>query len=109
MIITGGENVYTREVEEVLGRHTGVKEVSVIGVPHRDYGEALFAVIVPSDGWTPSADELIEHCRPLLGGYKIPRQMAFVDELPKSTMGKVLKGDLRDLYATETEEREKAS
>ncbi len=109
MVITGGENVYTREVEEILGRHAGVKEVSVIGVPDADYGEALFAAIVPASDWQLSIDELIEHCRPLMGGYKIPRRMAFVDELPKSAMGKVLKQDLRDVYANQPKEQEIAS
>jgi len=99
MVISGGENIYTREVEEVLGGHMGVQEVSVIGVPHEEYGEALFAVIVPTDGWQPDTDDLISHCRASLGGYKIPRRMAFVDELPKSAIGKVLKQKMRETYA----------
>jgi long-chain acyl-CoA synthetase len=101
--ITGGENVYTREVEEVLGRHPGVREVAVIGVPDEHYGEALFAVIVAAPSWHPSIDELVAHCRGLIGGYKIPRRMAFVEALPKSAMGKVLKQDLRQTYARKTE------
>jgi long-chain acyl-CoA synthetase len=98
MVITGGENVYTSEVEAVLYQHPHVHEAAVVGVPDRQYGEALFAVIVPSPGKLLTEDEVISHCRGRIGGYKIPRQMAFVDELPKSTMGKVLKNDLRRTY-----------
>ncbi|MEK9644630.1 MAG: long-chain fatty acid--CoA ligase, partial [Alphaproteobacteria bacterium] len=65
------------------------------------FGEALFAVIVPRPGTTLAEDEVIEHCRRLIGGYKIPRRMAFVDELPKSAMGKILKSELRKLYGEE--------
>ncbi|HJM51845.1 MAG TPA: AMP-binding protein [Alphaproteobacteria bacterium] len=101
VVISGGENVYTREVKEILGRHPGVHEVSVIGVPDAEYGEALMAVVVPLPSWTPSEDELIEHCRPLIGGFKIPRRLAFVDALPKNAMGKVRKQDLRKTYAAE--------
>ena len=99
MVISGGENVYTREVEEVLGEHPNVQEVSVIGVPHHEYGEALFAVIVPTADVAPVADELVAYCRERLGGYKIPRRMAFVQSLPKSAIGKVLKQALRKTYA----------
>jgi acyl-CoA synthetase (AMP-forming)/AMP-acid ligase II len=98
MVITGGENVYPSEVEAALYQHDGVFEAAVIGVPDAKYGEALFAVIVPAPGRTLSAEEIIAHCRGRIGGYKIPRRMAFVDALPKSTMGKVLKGELRRVY-----------
>ena len=108
IVITGGENVYTREVEEVLGQHPGVREVSVVGVPDAEYGEALFAVIVANPSWQPSSDELIEHCRPLIGGYKIPRKLAFVDALPKNALGKVLKQDLRETYGAKAGELESA-
>ena len=106
MVITGGENVYPSEVEAALYQHDGVFEAAVIGVPDAKYGEALFAVIVPAPGRTLSADEIIAHCRGRIGGYKIPRRMAFVDELPKSTMGKVLKGELRRVYGAAPSELE---
>ena len=99
MVLTGGENVYTSEVEAVLFQHPEVHEAAVVGVPDDEYGEALFAVIVPAPGRSLTEDEIIAHCRGKIGGYKIPRRMAFVDELPKSTMGKVLKNDLRRIYA----------
>jgi long-chain acyl-CoA synthetase len=99
MIITGGENVYCTEVEAALYRHPAVCEVAVVGVPDERWGEAVFAVIVPARGQViPSEQELIEHCRQHIGGYKIPRRMAFVDALPKSAMGKILKDELRKTY-----------
>ena len=98
MVITGSENVYTAEVEAVLYQHPDVHEAAVIGVPDPKYGEALFAVIVPAPGKTLTAEEMIAHCRGKIGGYKIPRQMDFVAEFPKSAMGKILKNELRDRY-----------
>jgi long-chain acyl-CoA synthetase len=98
MIITGSENVYCSEVEAALYRHPGVHEAAVIGVPDEKWGEAVFAVIVPAPGRTLTPDEVIDHCRKFIGGYKIPRRMAFVSELPKSAMGKVLKTELRRIY-----------
>ena len=98
MVITGGENVYTSEVEAALYQHPGVSEAAVVGIADEKYGEALFAVIVPAAGASLDADEIIAHCRRLIGGYKIPRRMAFVDEMPKSAMGKILKIELRRIY-----------
>ena len=98
MIITGGENVYSSEVEAVLYQHEDVHECAVVDVPDDKYGEALFAAIVPRPGSQLTKDGIIEHCRGRIGGYKIPRQMAFVDELPKSAMGKILKTEIRKTY-----------
>jgi len=98
MIITGGENVYSSEVEAALYQHEDVHECAVVGVPDDKYGEALFAAIVPRPGSQLTKDGIIEHCRGRIGGYKIPRQMAFVDELPKSAMGKILKTEIRKTY-----------
>ena len=98
LVITGGENVYTSEVEAALHSHPGVSEAAVIGVPDDRMGEALFAVIVPRLQTSLTEDQMIAHCRALIGGYKIPRRYAFVDKLPKSAMGKVLKSDLRVRY-----------
>ena len=101
MIITGGENVYSSEVEAALYQHPGVNEAAVVGVPDEKYGEALFAVIVPAPGASLDIDGLIAHCRERIGGYKVPRRMAFVDEMPKSAMGKILKTELRRIYGGE--------
>jgi long-chain acyl-CoA synthetase len=98
MIITGGEIVYSAEVEAVLHQHTKVHECAVIGVPDETYGEALLAVVVPAPGETLEAQELINHCRGKIGGYKIPRRYVFVDQLPKSAVDKVLKTELRQTY-----------
>ena len=98
MIVTGGENVYSSEVEAALYQHPGVSEAAVVGVPDETYGEALFAVIVPAPGVSLDVEGMIAHCRERIGGYKIPRRMAFVDEMPKSAMGKILKTELRRIY-----------
>ncbi len=99
MIITGGENVYTVEVEQALYQHPDVAECAVVGVPDEKYGEALFAAIVPAPGKALDKEKIIEHCRARIGGYKIPRQMAFLPQLPKSAMGKILKTEIRRLYS----------
>ena len=98
MIITGGENVYSAEVESVLLRHPDISEAAVIGVPDDRYGEAVFAVLVPRESTSPQAEELIAFARRYIGGYKIPRRMVFVKELPKSALGKTLKAILRARY-----------
>jgi long-chain acyl-CoA synthetase len=98
MIITGGEIVFSAEVEAVLYQYTKVDECAVIGVPDETYGEALLAVIVPAPGQALEAEELIAHCRGKIGGYKIPRRYVFVDQLPKSAVDKVLKTKLRQTY-----------
>ena len=79
MIKTGGENVASREVEEVLYRHPGVQEVAVFGVPHPVWVEAVVAAVVTRNGGTVDEDELIAHCRAHLAGYKTPKQVFFVD------------------------------
>lgn len=101
MIITGGENVYSLEVEAILYQHPKVHECAVIGIPDERYGEALLAAVVPSPGETLTGDEIIEHCRGRIGGYKIPRHYVFLDELPKSAMNKVLKHELRRIFGGE--------
>ncbi|MGE0874024.1 MAG: AMP-binding protein [Burkholderiales bacterium] len=100
MVITGGENVYTIEVEQALYQHPDVAECAVFGVPDEKYGEALFAAIVPRAGAKLDAEAIIAHCRARIGGYKIPRRMAFLPALPKSAMGKVLKTELRRSHAS---------
>jgi len=98
MVITGGENVYSSEVEAVLHRHPAVAEAAVIGVPDPRLGETIMAVIVPKPGAALTEEEIAQHCRQSLGGYKIPRRIAFVERLPRSAMGKVLKTELRGTY-----------
>jgi acyl-CoA synthetase (AMP-forming)/AMP-acid ligase II len=94
MIVTGGSNVYAREVEEVLIDLPGVKDAAVIGVPHRIWGEAVTAVLVPRG--EPDSDAVVAWCRERLAGYKVPKSVVWVDELPRNAYGKVLKRDLRE-------------
>jgi long-chain acyl-CoA synthetase len=96
MIISGGENIYTTEVENALYAHPGVLEAAVFGVPHESWGEAVHAEVVPKPGITLSSDDMIAHCRTLIAGYKLPRSVHIrSDALPKSGAGKILKRDLR--------------
>jgi len=99
LIITGGENVYSVDVEAVLARHPAVAEVAVVGVPDDRLGEAVAAVVVVRPGATLTADELIAHCRGSIGAYKAPRQVRFVDALPRTAVGKVRKSALREDWA----------
>ena len=77
-------------------------EAAVFGVPDQVYGESLMAVIIPRSGSSVSASELIEHCRSLIGGYKIPRRIVISEELPKNSLGKIVKSQLRQRYANST-------
>jgi long-chain acyl-CoA synthetase len=95
MIITGGENVYSVEVESVLLRHPAINEAAVIGVPDAHYGEAVCAVLVANPGAEIDRDEVIEFARRYIGGYKIPRRISVEKELPRSALGKILKNELR--------------
>ncbi len=103
MIVSGGENIYTSEVESAIYKHPDIFECAVIGVPDEKFGESLFAVIVPVPGKTLNEEIVINHCREYIAGYKIPRQMDFVEELPKSAMAKILKNKLREIYAEKQE------
>jgi acyl-CoA synthetase (AMP-forming)/AMP-acid ligase II len=96
MIISGGENVYSAEVENAVCQHTGVAACAVIGVPSDEWGESVHAVVVRKAGQAASAEELIAHCKMLIAGYKCPRSVDFVDALPLSGAGKVLKTKLRE-------------
>ena len=98
MIVSGGENVYPIEVEEALSQHPDVLEVAVIGVPDPRWGETVKALIVLGPGASVDADELIAFTRARLAGYKLPRSIAFVDSLPRTPTGKVLKRELRERY-----------
>jgi acyl-CoA synthetase (AMP-forming)/AMP-acid ligase II len=98
MIISGGENIYPREIEEVLVRHPAVREVSVIGVPDPKWGEAVKAVVSLNPDKTATEQELIDFCKDNIAGYKKPKSIEFVDALPKSNYGKILKRELRAKY-----------
>jgi acyl-CoA synthetase (AMP-forming)/AMP-acid ligase II len=96
MIVSGGENVFPAEVEEALAHHPDVAEVAVIGVPDEHWGETVKALVVARSGRTPTADELVAFARERLASYKLPRSIEFVDDLPRTPSGKVLKRELRD-------------
>lgn len=98
MIVTGGLNVYAREVEAVLDTHPGVEKSGVLGVPSEHWGEMVVAVIVPSGPTPPSPDELEAHCRSAIGGYKVPRQFVYATEMPETPTGKIIKSELREVY-----------
>ncbi|MET3288213.1 UNVERIFIED_CONTAM: long-chain acyl-CoA synthetase [Brevibacillus sp. OAP136] len=98
MIVTGGENVYSVEVENVVYTHPAVLEAAIVGVPDERWGEAVKAVVVVRNGTSLTEEELIQHCRSYLANYKVPKSVDFVSELPKSGAGKILKRNLRDNY-----------
>ena len=95
MIIRGGFNVYPREVEEILYAHPAIVEAAVIGIPNEQYGEEVKAVVVVGAGHALEADELIAYTKEHLAAYKYPREIAFLDTLPKGPTGKILKRELR--------------
>ncbi len=95
MIVTGGENVYSVEVEQAIARHPAVAACAVIGVPDEAWGERVHAVVVLRPGLAATADDIRTHCKSLIGGYKCPRSVDFVEALPVSGAGKVLKAQLR--------------
>ena len=96
MIISGGENIYSAEVENALYQHAAVVECAVIGIPDDKWGEAVHAVVRLHDGQQGSSDALIAHCRNLIAGFKCPRSVSFrVAPMPLSGAGKILKTDLR--------------
>jgi fatty-acyl-CoA synthase len=100
MIKSGGENVASREVEEVLYQHDDVQEVAVFGLPHPVWVEVVVAAVVARDGRALDPEVLIAHCRSRLAGFKTPKQIFAVDELPKNPSGKLLKRDLRERFAS---------
>ncbi len=100
MIITGGENVYPSEVENVIGSHEAVKYVAVIGVPHEKWGEAVKAVVALHEGKTVTEKELIDYCKGRIAGYKVPKSVDFIkeEEMPMTPTGKILHRILRERY-----------
>ena len=98
MIISGGSNIYPREIEEVICQHPAVFEVSVIGVPDDKWGETVKALVVLRPGASASEGDIVEHCRRHLASYKKPQSVEVLPALPKNAYGKVLKRELRDTY-----------
>ena len=94
MIVSGGENVFPREVEDLLAGHDAVKEVAVIGVDDEEFGQRLKAFVVPADGEALDEDEVKAYVKSNLARYKVPREVEFLDELPRNATGKVLKREL---------------
>ena len=97
MIVSGGENVFPREVEDLLADHPGIEEVAVVGVPDEEFGQRLKAFVVACEGSGLSEKGLQDHVKRNLARYKVPREVVFVDELPRNATGKILKRDLKAL------------
>jgi long-chain acyl-CoA synthetase len=97
MIISGGFNIYPRDVDEVLFSHPKVLEGCAVGVPDQYSGERIKAFVVLKPGETASADEIIDYCRENLVKYKVPKYVEFVQDLPKSAVGKILRKELRQM------------
>ena len=99
MVVTGGENVFTTEVENAVASHPAVQDVSVIGIPHEEWGEAVHAIVILRPDQSVTAEAIITHCRGLIASYKLPKRVVFREEpLPLSGAGKVLKTELRKPY-----------
>ncbi len=98
MIISGGENIYPREIEEILVQHPAVAEAAVIGVPNEQWGEEVKGIVVLRENMTATESEIIEFCKDKLAGYKRPRSIDFVDDFPRTATGKILKRIVKQEY-----------
>jgi len=98
MIISGGENIYPKEIEDVLYAHPCLADVAVVGVPDDEWGESVKAVVTLREGATVAEEELIEFCKGCLGKYKTPKSIDFVDDLPKTETGKILRRIVKEQY-----------
>ena len=98
MIISGGNNVYPREVEEVIVQHPAVATAVVFGIPHEYWGEAVHALVVLEPGASATAQDIIDHCGRHMAGYKKPKSVEFTDALPVSGYGKVMRREIREKY-----------
>jgi acyl-CoA synthetase (AMP-forming)/AMP-acid ligase II len=107
MIVSGGENIYPREIEEILYSHPKIEDAAIIGVPDPLWGESVRAVIVLKRGETMTEEEVIEYCKGHLASYKKPKSVWFVESLPRNPSGKVLKTVLRERFFRETIPKEK--
>ncbi len=99
MIVSGGENVFPGEVEELLSHHPSVAEVAVVGVADEEFGQVLAAFVVRRRGAKLSADQVRAHVRDNLARHKVPRRVEFIDELPRNTTGKILRRALAERCA----------
>ena len=97
-ILSGGKEVSSREVEEVIYSHSSVREVAVIGIPDEELGQSIKAVVMPKEGKRVSGQEIIDFCCQYLELYKVPASVDFVSSLPKTSTGKILKAGLRERY-----------
>ena len=104
MIIASGYNVYPIEVENTIYKHPAVLEVAVIGIPHEYRGETISAVVVLKEGHDVTAEQLIDFCRSELSAYKVPKEIQFVNELPKTAVGKILKKNLKQQLNPKSEQ-----
>ena len=100
LVITGGFNVYPKEVELIIDSMPGVKESAVIGLSHADFGEAVTAIVVLEERCNVEAEEVISFCRNELASYKVPKQVIVYTTLPRNAMGKVVKAKLREELST---------
>jgi acyl-CoA synthetase (AMP-forming)/AMP-acid ligase II len=98
VIVSGGENIASREVEEALYKHPDVFRAAVFGVPDEKWGERVIAAIVPKDGMHPVAEDIRTFTKEHLAGYKVPREIIVMDQLPESGTGKVQKNELKKIY-----------
>ena len=110
MIVSGGENVFPAEVEDLLAKHEKIAEAAVIGVSDEDFGQRLKAYVVPRSGASVEESELKDYGKSNLARYKVPREVEFLDELPRNATGKVLKRELKEMHdgAGEASSREKS-
>jgi fatty-acyl-CoA synthase len=102
MIVSGGENVFPKEIEDLLARHEAVAEAAAIGVKDRDFGQRLRAFVVLDRGKETTEDDLKDYVKKNLARYKVPREIVFLDELPRNATGKVLKRELKQLDIEES-------
>jgi acyl-CoA synthetase (AMP-forming)/AMP-acid ligase II len=98
MIVSGGYNVYPREVEDTLGAHPAVREVVVVGLPDEKWGEVVTAFVVLRPDHVATAEDLVAYARDNLAAYKAPKDVRFIDEVPKSAVGKLLRRAVRDPF-----------
>jgi acyl-CoA synthetase (AMP-forming)/AMP-acid ligase II len=98
MIISGGENIYPTEIDDLLSEHPKILQAAVVGVPDEKWGEAVKAVAVLKPGEQLSESEVIAYCKAHLAGYKCPRSVDFIDSLPMNPTGKILKREIREKY-----------
>jgi acyl-CoA synthetase (AMP-forming)/AMP-acid ligase II len=98
MIVTGGENVYSGEVEQAVQKHPAVRMCAVIGIPDARWGEIVTAIVIPAEGRSVTAEDIITHCRSLIANYKVPKSVHFVQSLPMTAAGKVLKRAIREQF-----------